>query len=741
MVQTAFGAAPETNSAGQILPAVSANNTESAATNKVLASRQGAEIGAKPCKYDSLPRPSILITPQRLAEVRAEVLHGNCEPRAVFEKFIKANANRWLHRDIAIPDVGGWAHYFFCTDGTMLELPENQQFDPNVPSKCPVCGKVYLDPKILIARHFFEHYWLVGAARDLALTYAIEQKKEYAAKAAEILIKYADAFPHELGDGGYQENTLTEAVSIIPLAEAYDLVCEQMTPAQRRHVEQDFFWPAAESLTHAGFNGNWGSWHLSAIGVIGYATRHQRFIDFATAQFKSQIADQLGDDGLWPESIGTYHFYALDAFLSFAEAATNCGDDLYSWEARPGKSLKAMFEAPLHFAYPNLRLAAINDGWFDAWLPQDQYTLAYHRYHLPEFAWAIQNLKRIGKSGNSGEFMDRNYRYLLYGEKLPAEIPKPIFASTNFPVLGIAVLRQGSDLPADKEMMMTLHYGPFLGHGHYDKMGVTLFAHGQALAAAYGTSGYGIALSHFLQSAPGHNTIVVDGKNQTRTTDRDLVAFTNTPELKLASARTTELVPGTTWTRTVMLADQYAIIWDHLTGKTKHQYDWFFHAEGEKFSLNDESGVPMPATKTTAKEFPYPFVTEATRHDVNGHLLSAHWISGDSGLDLWAMGSTNETAFDGKFPTPEIRRVPLLVLRQKASNADFVAVARPWQGAEQSADTQVQFSRAADGSVIVSVKIGKRQDQVHLGETVDYQRGAVKFISISVPTARQTANP
>ena len=87
------------------------------------------------------------------------------------------------------------------------------------------------------------------------------------------------------------------------------------------------------------------------------------FIDFATQQFKAQIKDQLGDDGLWPESINTYHFYPLDGFLAFVEAAANNGDNLYDWEPKPGKGIKAMFTAPLRYAYPNMRLAAINDGW------------------------------------------------------------------------------------------------------------------------------------------------------------------------------------------------------------------------------------------------------------------------------------------------------------------------------------------------------------------------------------------
>jgi hypothetical protein len=147
----------------------------------------------------------------------------------------------------------------------------------------------------------------------------------------------------------------------------------------------------------------------------------------------------------------------------------------------------------LWYMYPTLQLPAINDGWYDAWLPIDQYTVAYWHYHQPEFAWAIRRSEEVGRSGVTGDFYDQRYRLFLFGEKFPDKIPAPVFSSTNFPVLGISILRQGSELPVNREMFLTFHYGPFLGHGHYDKMGITLFANGQPLA---------VRLSDFSAASP-----------------------------------------------------------------------------------------------------------------------------------------------------------------------------------------------------------------------------------------------
>ena len=696
------------------------------ALQALLEKRKGFAAEAKPCRYDKNLRPCVLVTPDRLALVRRETLQQGSFRHQVYEKYTRKNADRWLSRPITIPETGGWPHDFFCVDGSMLTLPADQRFNPDSPSVCPVCGRKYLSDKVRGARHSFEHYWLCQAVRDLSLVYAIEGKIAYAQKAIEILTKYADAYPTQ----GIQRLTLLEAVNLIPLAEGYDLLYPAMTESERTHIQNDLLWPAAQALTKAGFGGNWGSWHLAAIGVIGYATRHQRFIDFATAQFKAQIADQLGSDGLWPESVSTYHFYPLDGFLAFAEAAANNGVDLYHWKTN-GKGLQAMFEAPLSYAYPNMRLAAINDGWYEAYLPQDQYTMAYYRYRLPEFAWAIRQIRRGGKSGVPGDFLDPHYRDLLYGEPLPKKLASPDFASIDFPVLGIAVLRQGTDLPADQQMMMTFDYGPLLGHGQPDKMGITLFAKGKLLSADYGTTGYGSAADRFLRSTPAHNTLVVDGKDQPKTKDRDLVAFRLTPSFKLASARTREVASGSTWTRTVMLTDRFAVVWDHIEGSVPHQYDWFFHAAGKSLSVKRGEATALPAAGSA---FTYKSLRDVRQVTVAEKNACATWDSPDrKGLRCWFMNDApGQVVYTAQMPTAEKKQVPLLVLRQTGVNGDFVAVIGPSAGeSERNPVDQVHFLRNTDGSTQVTLSTRGNTETIHLGSVgVAYQKNHGQRISV-----------
>ena len=277
-------------------------------------------------------------------------------------------------------------------------------------------------------------------------------------------------------------------------------------------------------------------------------------------------------------------------------------------------------------------------------------------------------------------------------------------------------------------MMMTFDYGPLLGHGQPDKMGVTLFANGKLEVPDYGTTGYGSAENRFLRSTPAHNTIMVDGKDQPATKDRNLIAFKNTGTFHLASARTTEIVPGSSWTRTVMLADDYALVWDQIEGTEEHQYDWFFHAEGDSLSLSGTSD-DKTSTLPSVEEFPYQFITNVSKQTLVGESALAQWKSDNGGLGLWLMNNNHEQKiFTSKMPIQQGKYVPLLMLRQKSKQAEFLAVMKSLKGGkEKTVINQVQFKQEPNDVLLVTVSVGKRKDQIRLGnKEVVYKKGGDK---------------
>lgn len=587
---------------------------------------------------------------------------------------VQANANLWLKRPIEIPARGGHFHQFFCVDGDRLELPKDQRFVPG-PYRCPKCGRQYSGEKFESALRRIAHGWLSQAALDLALVAALEHKPEYAAKAAEILSKCATAYPGPHTDaltGGMIYQSLDEAMWVIPLAQAYDLIHNDLPPEQCVKIES-FLRTVAQGLQRCGTKGNWGSWHLSAVGVIGYAIEDQELINWATERFKQQVRDQLGDDGLWPESVHTYHYFALLAFMDFAEAAWHAGTDLYHWEAKPGKSLLLMFSAPLQYAYPDLRLAAINDGWFQSFVPADCYELAYHRTQDRRFAWVLANGYKRGalpagvvNADPRDSFRNGLYAF-LFGGDIPTKVTPPPATSVNFPVLGICMLRSANGA------MISFDYGPFLGHGHLDKMGVTLFANRKLWLADYGTPGYGASILPWYQSTFAHNTVVVDGKSQNPTKENSVKLWLGGADLEAAASETTEAYPGVAHTRTVVRIGDYFVVADQLKSEAEHTFDLYLHSEG-KLSLE---GGKLEAQPMTA---PVPWIEKlSARMPVTA--VSGRWAEGGSGVGFWLGGTSPVTPIIGQCPAETgSRKVQLLIGRQRGRAAEFVAVLCPCQG-------------------------------------------------------------
>jgi hypothetical protein len=629
-------------------------------------------------------RPSVFLNQEELAHLRTELKTVEWK-REIYEKDvgtprfigsgIKPNADRWLKQDIVVPARSGHYHNFFCDDGTELRVPDDGK--PHAEGyTCPACGKVYKGEKYDAAVRWLIHNRLAVAAFDLGLTYAIEGDERYAEKAAEILIKYADAYPgphtgHT--QGGIMYQSLCESVWVIPLAGAYDLIYDSgaLSDADNAHIEDKLFRPVAQGLIDVPTGGNWKSWHLSAVGVVGYAIHDQKLIQYAIDAFEHQITHDLGDDGIWPESIHTYHFFALQAFLYLAEAARHNGVDLYHFEPKPGKSLKSMFTAPIAYAYPDFRLPAINDGWFDIFLPLNLYELAYARYDSNDLGWMLKEGYEARSVPRSGVWA------LLQGVSLDKEFHTPTLPSTNYPGVGIAVLR------SPNSNMMTFDYGPFMGHGQPDKLGITLFANGSLMAADYGTPGYGSASMQWYVHTPAHNTVIVDGKDQAHTNERRLTHFRTGKVFEVAEAETEQAYPRVLHKRTVMRVGKSFIVIDRLTSKDKHTYDWFFRSEG-KLDLVGE---------TVSKPLGYQFVDEKSQLSTDAP-WKARWDLDRKGLNVFMLDSHPSLITVAECPAETTaRKIPLLIVRKEGKDEFFVAVLAPFQG-----DSKVECSES-DGLI------------------------------------------
>jgi len=615
-------------------------------------------------------------------------------------KGIRSNAELWLKRNISIPARSGHYHDFFCEDGTRLEIPAGQLFVAG-PYRCPACGKTYSGEKYEAAYRRFIHANLDVAALDLALVSVLENKPEYAAKSAEILLKYAEAYPGphtNITTGGIIYQTLDESMWVIPLAQSYDLIYNTLDSNQRIKIET-FFRTVASGIQKCGAGGNWGSWHLSAVGIIGYAIGDKDFVEWATKNFKKQIKNDLGDDGLWPESVQTYHFFPLQAFLFFAETSMRAEVSLYNWEGKPGKSLMKMFTAPLDYMYPNFRLPAINDGWFDSFIPADLYELAAYREKNQQFKDVLANgyntsLVNTSESGIKSNFTKRDGLYaFLFGNNVDYQptIIKP--KSINFPVLGYYMSKSKNG------NMMSFDYGKYMGHGQYDKLGITLFANNKLWMADYGTPGYGSKILGWYKSTYAHNVVVVDGKQQAKTKENSIEICSSTPEYEMVRAKTNQAYKGVEYQRTIIRKNDYFVVIDDLKSDSAHVYDFYLHSEGN-LQLQGKS------SDSTLYLIPIKWLGKAAMHAPKKQ-ISAQWVEQTQGVAIWMSGSTPLTALSTKCSAETgTRKIDLLIARQSGTSSRFITVLYPFK---TKAKLNVKLKNG-----ILNVKSGSINDKLIL---------------------------
>jgi len=332
-----------------------------------------------------------------------------------------------------------------------------------------------------------------------------------------------------------------------------------------------------------------------------------------------------------------------------------------------------MFTAPLQYAYPDLRLAAINDGWFQSFVPADCYELAYHRTQDPRFGWVLANGYRRGVlpagrvNGDRRDSLRGGLYAFLFGGMIPASVAPPPPVSINFPVLGICMLRSTNGA------MLSFDYGPFLGHGQRDKMGITLFANGKLWVADYGTPGYGAAILPWYESTFAHNTVVVDGKSQNPTKENRVKLWLGEPDLEAAQSESAEAYPGVAHRRTVVRVGDYFVVADQLKSNEEHTFDLYLHSEG-KLSLGGGSSESHPIAA------PVAWMDKlSARRPVAA--VSGRWAEGGSGITFWLGGSSPLTPITGQCPAETgSRQVQLLIGRQQGKAVEFVTVLYPSRG-------------------------------------------------------------
>jgi len=590
-----------------------------------------------------------ILTEDELTRIR-RALDEHRWYRTALEKF-RARVDELIARSPAIPLDKGRAFFESCViDNSRLV------FDPYEPHRhaCPKCGRDHTGETFDLAwvRQFQE--WFSKRLVEAGILYALLNDERYPRLVRDSLLHFATHYRdyplanNLLGPTRLFQSTYLEAFWLVDMVAAYDLTRDSPSYSDHDHAAVRELFYESSTLIRSFDEGlsNRQAFNNAGMGAVGFLYQDPELIEHVLAGphgFSFHMSQSLLEDGVWYEG-ENYHFATLDHTLDLAEFALHRDVDLYHGTSDYG-SLRPMFDGPLKVMLPDLTFPSRKDSWFGRGVAyhRDSYELGYARYGDVRYGGLLANAYQHGADRS-----DLSWRTLLYlAPELPVvaggrgrvdarsdEVPVVDFAdlrekeSQRMPGTGVAVLRR--DAGATYAGLEYGHYGG--GHGHPDRLHLTLFANGVHWLADPGTGWYHVPELGWYRSTIAHNTLSVDGQLQNPREGR-LLAFGEAGGYQAAQALVEGVAEGVHMRRTLLLGDGFLVDVLDATGVvgSDHTFDWAFHTRGQLISSersdSGERSRPAPDIPRSplGDRNGYEFLTEVQPLSTEGlHVVVEH---------------------------------------------------------------------------------------------------------------------
>ena len=481
-------------------------------------------------------------------------------------------------------------------------------FDPWSPRvhRCPECGRSYSGERH--DRHWahYQHLWLAERAAHLATLAALGENAAAAGRAVEVLRAYARSYlrypnrDNVLGPSRLFFSTYLESLWICNYVAAAFLLREagQLDQATAAGVAQ----VVEEAANLIGEFDEWfsnrQSWNNAALLAIAVWFEDEELARRAIEGQTGLLAHVLrgfGRDGMWYEG-ENYHLFALRGVLAGTGWARHAGVDLF---AEPGVAarLAAALRAPAVSALPDFTYPARKDARFGVSLAQPAYLEL----------WEI-GIARLGtRDGGRGTSELLGWLKALYDApaapadlmesylhdapippvprppsrvtlswwslleilpELPADVPAWTPASELLPAQGLALLRA-------PRRYASLECGPSGGgHGHRDRLSLTVHADGVYWLPDVGTGSYVSRELFWYRGTLAHNAPRLDGRSQPAG-DAVCEAFDTRDGWAWARGRYGEV------TRAVVAGPGYLVDVVDLASREEHLLELPWHFTGE----------------------------------------------------------------------------------------------------------------------------------------------------------------
>ena len=265
-------------------------------------------------------------------------------------------------------------------------------------------------------------------------------------------------------------------------------------------------------------------------------------------------------------------------------------------------------------------------------------------------------------------------------------------ASANKTEWRLAILRSGR---GDARRAAWLDYDSGGPHGHADGMNLGLFAMGLDLMPDFGYppvhyGGWSGPKFHWYVSTAGHNTVVVDGKDQERPSDGESTLWADGEEFRAIRANGSELYRIPRYERTVAMVD--------TSDESSYLLDIFFVTGGRDHAKFMHSHFGEMTTRG---------LTLASAKDYGYETQMRDFMSDENPAPGWHVDWKAEDRFGYLVENRDVHlRYTDLTAGAQASTAEAWVALRGYGGTETAWIPRVMVRRQSDAGPLASTFVG-----------------------------------
>jgi hypothetical protein len=603
------------------------------------------------------------------------------------------------------------------------------------------------------------NYKLIQQAGAL---YRLTGERRYADYVRDLLLAYAKLYPtlanHPAASdqvpGRLFWQSLNDSVWLVHAIQGYDAVRADLTPAERKTIDDQVFRRMAAFLTSESRTfdriHNHSTWANAGVGMTGYVLRDPVLVEQALkgsdrsgkVGFLRQLDLLFSPDGYYAEG-PYYQRYALQPFVVFAQAIQANEPNRKIFAYRDGIVLKAIRTA-IQTSYGGY-FFPINDAMPDKSLKTEE---LYQGVAIGYAASADPGLLGIAQWQGKVALSPEGFavaRDLAGGKAKPFTFASTLLRDGPQGKDGaLAILRSGPQENA--QVVVAKNTAQGMGHGHFDKLNWLLYDNGQAVVTDYGAARFlnieAKAGGRYLpeneswgKQTVAHNTLVV---NETSHFDAQLapaeeiaptqLAFVGEGPLRFSIGEMAGAYPGITFRRALVQVDMgkgSPLVLDLMTVKNagKATYDLPLHFAGHIIDTDVKlaSNVTTRPVLGSANGYQHLWV-DATGPLANGQ-GRVTWINQGRfySYRMATPGAQLIVAESGaNDPRFNLRREPVLIQRLSgAGDAAFLSLLEP-HGRYDAATETTTGSRSGVAGLTLTESAGARVATITLtdGKTI-----------------------